>query len=1077
MAKNSATEGTGNDNVDPIVSSTVIDAPRKSKKNEERSSLQITTPTLPGFDSFIESMAQLYRHSQDGILIENEERKILFVNSAFCSIFNIDTPIADLLGTDSVTLLRKNISMLRDANSYVALTKRIIKEKEHSVANEIELESGRVFSFDYAPLTYNNIYTGNFWKYLDITEKATADRKLKHQKDFYEKILNNIPGDIAVFDPAHRYLFLNPEAVRNPEMREWLIGKNDEDYCRYTNKPYNIAETRHVMFARAFSSRQPVEWEERLAKKDGSGEYHLRKMFPVLDTNGDVEMVVGYSTNVTRNKAIIDQAQKSQKRYKEIFNFSQAWICTHTLEGEILTINPAACKLLGYTESELLGKNVSQFLHPKMQKEFQEEYLQKIIDTGVTDGILTIFSRKGEKIHMLYQNYLLSEPDSEPYVIGFAQNITDRLYAEEALKRSEEKYRKIIENMNLGMLELDDEERIIFANQQFCTMSGYDTDELYGEKADEIFPETATDRIINEQSWKSRYGISNRYEFMVHTKSGEARWWLVSTAPLHNPDGSLKGSIGIHLDITRQKKMEKDLRDAMQAAERSSQAKEAFLANMSHEIRTPINAIMGMGKLLAKSNLNKQQLFYLSSIRTASENLLVVINDVLDISKIEAGKVNIENIPFDMDQLVRHAINMLAPKAEEKGLSVVCEVDENISHSLIGDPYRINQVMMNMLSNAIKFTEQGRIRVGAEMAKKADGMQQVVVTIEDTGIGISEDFLAVIFNKFTQEDDSFVRKFGGTGLGMSITKQLMDLMGGTIAIESEKNLGTTVTLTFNLKVGTAKIFEKKRAVKTDTSNIGNKKVLLVEDNELNRLLAYTILTQYGAIVTSADNGLTAIEMIQRDEFDIVLMDVQMPVMDGVRATQIIREKHNKSIPIIALTANALKGKREEYISAGMNDYIAKPYNEEKMIAVIANWLHRIEKDTPPPAAFKEEKEEVIVNDDDAPLYDVKKLMVKCGNNAEFVTQMLSLFVTDVPQTMAKIRDAYEISDLKNVKYLAHRIRPALMNMSINSIREESFALETLAANEQRNSEMERIIDKMTRVINAVTSKLKAEYNI
>jgi DNA-binding response OmpR family regulator len=207
------------------------------------------------------------------------------------------------------------------------------------------------------------------------------------------------------------------------------------------------------------------------------------------------------------------------------------------------------------------------------------------------------------------------------------------------------------------------------------------------------------------------------------------------------------------------------------------------------------------------------------------------------------------------------------------------------------------------------------------------------------------------------------------------------------------------------------------------------------------------------------------------------MDVQMPVMDGVRATQIIREKHNKTIPIIALTANALKGKREEYISAGMNDYIAKPYNEEKMIAVIAGWLHKVEKDTPPPTAFKEEKEEVILNDDDAPLYDVKKLMVKCGNNAEFVTQMLSLFVTDVPQTMAKIRDAYEINDLKNVKYLAHRIRPALMNMSINSIREESFALETLAANEQRNEDMERIIDKMTKVINTVTAKLKAEYNI
>ncbi len=1031
----------------------------------------------PGLEDTVKCFALLFANSQEGVFLESENRTVLFVNQTFCTMFGFNGSPQSFTGRYSMELLRNNVSVIKDPSGYISQTKQILKERIPVSAIEMEMTDGRVFSFDYAPMVFNGEYTGNLWKYTDISDKKTSERELSKQKKFYERILNNMPGDIAAFDTNHKYLFLNPEAVRNPEMREWLIGRDDEEYCRYTNKPYKIAETRNKMFEKVRATGNVVDWEEKLTGKDGKTEYHLRKMYPVFDNEARLEMVIGYSLNVTRNKHIEDQAQKSQKRYKEIFNYSQAWILTHTLNGEILTINPAACRILGYQEHEMVGRNISSFLQQKMQREFEEDYLQKIKDIGVTEGVLTIFNKSGEKIHLLYQNYLLSEADSDPYIIGFAQNITDRLYAEEALKRSEEKYRKIIENMNLGMLEIDADERIIFANQQFCTMSGYSLVELSSQKATNLLLENPNSRVVNEKTWRRQLGISNKYEIQIKTKTGESKWWLASTAPLHNPDGSLKGSISIHLDITRQKKMEKDLRIAMQNAEHSSQAKEAFLANMSHEIRTPINAIMGMGKLLSKSNLNKQQLFYLSSIRTASENLLVVINDILDISKIEAGKITLENIPFDIESLSNHAITMLSPKAEEKGLEITCTVDRNLSHSLIGDPYRINQVFINMLSNAIKFTETGHISFNAELVEQIDDRQKVLVTVEDTGVGISEDYLSIIFNKFTQEDETVVRKFGGTGLGMSITKQLMELMGGSIEIISKKNAGTTIKLIFNLKIGTQKILEKKRAVKTDTSNLGNKKILLVEDNELNRLLAFTILTQYGALVTSAENGLAAIECIKKETFDIILMDVQMPVMDGVRATEIIRQSYSTEIPIIALTANALKGKREEYMKSGMNDYIAKPYNEEKMIAIIANWLHKTtERGAHVPVSFSDEPENDAV-DPNGPLFDIKKLMVKCGDNTEFVTQMLSLFVTDVPQSMVKIKEAYTIGDFKTVRYMAHRIRPALLNMSINSIRDESLRLETLAADEEKTGEMEKIIDKMMTVINMVTAKLKAEHNI
>jgi PAS domain S-box-containing protein len=1035
-----------------------------------------TTGSSSAFLLTINSIASVFANSQEGVFLENEHRTVLFVNRSFCKTFGINNPPEHLTGSETIEIFRKYIDIIKDPVAYINQTRQFLNEKISATAREIETTDGRFLNLEYAPFVFNNVYAGNLWKFTDVTERKLAEEKIVKQKQFYERILNNMPGDIAAFDKNHKYLFLNPEAVRNPEMREWLIGRDDEEYCRYTNKPYKIAETRNLMFEKVRATRNVVDWEEKLTGKDGRTEYHHRKMYPVFDNDGQIEMVIGYSLNVTRNKLIEEQAQKSQKRYKEIFNYSQAWIVTHTLNGEILTINPAACRILGYKENEMVGRNISSFLQQKMRKEFEEDYLQKIKDIGVTEGVLTINNRSGDKIHLLYQNYLLSEADSDPYIIGFAQNITDRLYAEEALKRSEEKYRKIIENMNLGMLEIDAEDRIIFANQQFCNMSGYSMLELSFKKANDLFLEDAANRVVSEKTWRRQMGISNKYEIQIKTKSGDSKWWLASTAPLHNPDGSIKGSISIHLDISRQKKMEKDLRVAMQNAENSSQAKEAFLANMSHEIRTPINAIMGMGKLLSKSNLNKQQLFYLSSIRTASENLLVVINDVLDISKIEAGKVTLETIAFDIENLSKHAITMLSPKAEEKGLEITCEIDKDISHSLMGDPYRINQVLINMLSNAIKFTEAGHIHFAARLVGQTGDLQKILITVEDTGVGISDDYLSTIFNKFTQEDETVVRKFGGTGLGMSITKQLMELMGGSIDIVSKKNVGTTIRLTFELKIGTQKILEKKRAVKTDTSNLGNKKVLLVEDNELNRLLAYTILTQYGALVTSAENGLVAIECIEKEDFDIILMDVQMPVLDGVKATQIIREKHNAHIPIIALTANALKGRKEEYLKAGMNDYIAKPYNEEKMIAIISNWLHRADKAAQVPNSFTDEPE-VVVIDPDAPLFDIKKLMVKCGDNAEFVTQMLSLFVTDVPQSMLKIREANEAGDYKTVRYLAHRIRPALLNMSINSIRDESLRLENLATAEEKSLEMDKIIDKMTTVINLVTAKLKAEHNI
>ena len=896
--------------------------------------------------------------------------------------------------------------------------------------------------------------------------------------ELFTRLLEGLPLDIAIFSTDHRYLFVNTRAVSDPELRKWIIGKSEEEYCRHMGRPLAVADGRRKMFNNVKSTGKHAEWEEKVKKADGTIIYHLRKMFPVADNEGNVVMVIGCGTDMTGLKRTEDSLKLSERRYKEIFSFSQAWICTHDMEGILLTINPAACTILGYAEQELVGVPIDTLMPPAVRPQFNEIYLADIKKKGRSEGVLNILNRAGRNMYLLYHNYLVSEPGITPYIIGFAQNITERLQAENALKQSEERYRGIIENMNLGMLELDMNEHIIYANQRFCTMSGYPRSELLTRNARKMLLDNGHKKAMSDKALDRQFTSANSYELNINTKNGEAKWWLVSNAPLYNEDGSVKGSVSIHLDITRQKRMEQQLRDAKLEAERSSDAKEMFLTNMSHEIRTPINAIMGLGKLLGKSELDEQQKYYLSSIRTASENLLVIINDILDLSKIEAGKIALEQMPFDLKKIMSQSANMLTHKAEEKGLVLSQQIDPRIAPKLIGDPFRINQVLMNMLSNAIKFTEKGSVDLRAALTNDDNAFQTILITIRDTGVGISEAFIDNIFKKFTQEDETVARKFGGTGLGMSITRQLMELMGGSINITSRKDAGTTISLQFRFKIGSEKVFEKKRAIsKSDTGNIKGKKILLVEDNELNRLLAFTILKQYGALVSVAENGAVAVDLMRNEKYDIILMDVQMPVMDGITATQIIRKEINATIPIIALTANAIKGKEEQYIQAGMNDCITKPYDEDKMIGLLSIWISNSATapfDTQEPIAA-----EVTVTPaaDDEPYYNMAKLLEIGAGNHDFIMQMLRLFVTDIPLSAHKIKDAYDKGDYDTMKYLAHRIRPSLHNMSVNRIKDEVLQIEKLAEKGEKSLALERMINNMLRVIEKVVDGLKSEYNM
>jgi len=382
-----------------------------------------------------------------------------------------------------------------------------------------------------------------------------------------------------------------------------------------------------------------------------------------------------------------------------------------------------------------------------------------------------------------------------------------------------------------------------------------------------------------------------------------------------------------------------ELINAKIKAESSSRAKEQFLANMSHEIRTPLNGIDGMSRLLEKTSLTNEQKEYLLAIRTSSDNLLVIINDILDFSKIEAGKLTYEKIGFNLREHLTQTIKILDYKAKEKGVELVSNIHTDIDEVLIGDPTRINQIIINLLNNAIKFTHEGHIKLNCDLIEKTPAYNRIKFEVADTGIGIHEDKLDKIFQSFTQEDTSTTREFGGTGLGLSICKQLVNLYNGDLQVKSSKGEGTVFYFTIDLPVGS-----KEDLVGTGTGSLNkdalkNKSVLVVDDNKINRFLTKTILQKWKMNVEVAENGLEATELLREENFDIILMDMEMPVMGGVEATSIIRNDLKLDTPIIALTARAITGADKECINAGMDDYISKPFKNNVLLSKILNLIN------------------------------------------------------------------------------------------------------------------------------------------
>jgi CheY-like chemotaxis protein len=398
----------------------------------------------------------------------------------------------------------------------------------------------------------------------------------------------------------------------------------------------------------------------------------------------------------------------------------------------------------------------------------------------------------------------------------------------------------------------------------------------------------------------------------------------------------LVSRVKTHLKL---KATEEQLRQKVKELETANRAKSEFLANMSHEIRTPMNGIIGFTQLAMKTKLTTQQLNYITEIESSAKALLGIINDILDFSKIEAGKLSMERINFSLGEVLDNLFNTLGLRIKEKGLELFLNINTNVPRILVGDPLRLREILIKLTTNALKFTKRGKIVISVELIKLETSLVKLRFSVKDTGIGISSEIMATLFDAFTQADSSITRKFGGTGLGLAICKSLVNLMDGDIWIESELGKGSTFyfTAVFGLQAETDLSHTQNKPASLTRDSFQGKRILLVEDNYINQLVATELMKSEGLVVEIANNGKEAVTAVANNEFDAVLMDLQMPEMDGYEATRIIRENQSE-LPIIAMTAHTMSSDKEKCMVAGMNDYVAKPIYMDILLSVLGKWI-------------------------------------------------------------------------------------------------------------------------------------------
>ncbi len=871
----------------------------------------------------------------------------------------------------------------------------------------------------------------------------------------------------------------------------------------------------------------------------------------------------------------------SEDRLRYIFEKSPVMMHLIDEKGNFRDVNERWFEVMGYSRDEILGRNVSFVMAPGSAIASKTEVLPRLWREGtVRDVPYQYIKKDGTVIDVLLDSVVMNDPTWGRVSLSSVRNITLRKRAEEETRRTKALLDSIIQNLPTAVFVKEaDKLSFVFWNKTCEKLYGYEAKDVIGKTAKDLFREARKFEDQDREVLNSgRFLEINEQE--VATQLGGVRILHSKKVPIIDENGRATHLVGISEDITELKLAEKNLISAREAAEHASRAKSSFLANMSHEIRTPMNGVLGMTELALNTDLTSEQREYLEAVKISAESLLRLINDILDFSKIEAGKFELVEMDFSLRDSIANAMMAVSLQAHSKGLELAYHIPPNMPDVVVGDPGRLNQILINLLGNSIKFTPKGEVSVDVQLETESEDELFLHFSIKDTGIGIPIEKQAKIFNVFEQADGSTTRKYGGTGLGLAVSTQLVQMMGGQIWLESEVGAGSTFHFTTRLRLkdgplpenvtwdismfrdlpvlvvddnatnrfilhemlsfwgmkpvtvegATAALDALKRAkemgkpfvlvlldhmmpdidgfelaerINSDPDFSGlakimltsagqrgdahrclhlgiaayclkpikqsellnliskalNKtpddefkpslitrhslrerrrflKVLLAEDNVINQKLAATILQKMGHVVTIAQNGKEALSKIETGRFDLVLMDVQMPEMDGFQATRAIREREKITgghTPIFAMTAHAMSGDREKCLAEGMDGYISKPINPKELLENIDRLVSQREV-TLGEVASSSERGEIV---------DKELLMTRVGGDAELLDELVDLFLKNSSRMLFAVEQAVHEGKAETIEKAAHSLKGSVGNFAADRAFQAAMKLETM----------------------------------
>jgi PAS domain S-box-containing protein len=894
---------------------------------------------------------------------------------------------------------------------------------------------------------------------LRCADAEPASPRDAFREERYRAILDGITEGYYEVDLKGNFTFFNAAMSRMLGYApSKLVGMNYRVYLDGED-----AKKVHEVFHRVFRTGEPEKgFDYDLIRKDASRIPVAMSVSLIRGKDGRPAGFRGLARDIVARKRAEEALRKSEQKFRLIVENIRDIYFRCDLEGKLVMLSRSALTKMGYESfDEIISRPVSSLYVDPSQR---EQYLRTLHAQGYVDDFgVRIKKKDGTPVDVsVSSSFCYDDHGNAIGVEGIIRDITERKRMEEELRRNEARYRLMAENIRDLIWIMDLEMNLTYVSPSMQTMYGYTPEEAKGIRFEKMLTPDSAGKVLElykiirdlmKQKTLSGRGFSETLVLEHIRKDGSTFWGETRVSITVDSDGLIVGIQAVTRDITERKRAEALIKDK-EAAEIDSRAKSEFLARMSHEIRTPLNGIIGMTELCLGQNPDENLKGRLETIYGEARNLSGLISDILDLAKIEAGKMVLEDAPFDLAYLVCTVADGFALRAKQQGLDFVTCLAPEVPTSLVGDSVRLRQVLVNLLGNALKFTPKGEVSVTAELVRDMGDGVVIQFSVSDTGIGIPLDRQQRIFEPFEQADGSTTRQYGGTGLGVAIAKEIVKMMGGQIGVVSEPGEGSTFWFTAEMKKGRA------QAPRRGKENIAGlpvsgehrresrqgRRILLADDYVTNREVARRHLEAGGHCVSLVCNGQEAIEAFESGDFDLIFMDIQMPVMDGIEATKRIRDLERGSgsacrIPILALTAHAVKEYIDACLQAGMDDYLIKPVFRQDLLGKVDRW---IDSGSATAGGAAPSPGETTGHRAAAEPMDFARALEEFEGNREFLTGLLERFLENVRVQLGTIREALDRADAEILRREAHAIKGGAANLTAAELSSAAAELEKTA---------------------------------